>query len=344
METTRQRRIGRVAVVFLLIGTVFLFVAVQEVTFLYIPPDRERVQKVLEIPEGATLRETARLLFQNGLITGVESFVVVGKLLAIEHRIIPGEYAFHTQMLPLEIIGLIKSGRVVQYEITIPEGYTLAQISRVVEEKNLARSEEFIRRATDPVFLQQSLGLDADSLEGYLYPESYYFSKRVGSEGILRAMVKRFETVYTPEMEKRADEIGMTRQEVVTLASIIEKETSVDEERPVVSAVFHNRIKKKIPLQSDPTVIYGLPHFNGNLTRKNLKIRSPYNTYRVKGLPPGPIANPGKASLWAALNPASSDYLYFVSKNDGTHYFSKTLAEHNRAVQKYQRRRSVKAT
>jgi UPF0755 protein len=284
------------------------------------------------------------LLFQNGLITGVESFVVVGKLLAIERRIIPGEYAFHTQMLPLEIIGLIKSGRVVQYEITIPEGYTLAQISRVVEEKKLARSEEFIRRATDPVFLQQSLGLDADSLEGYLYPESYYFSKRVGSEGILRAMVKRFETVYTPEMEKRAEEIGMTRQEVVTLASIIEKETSVDEERPVVSAVFHNRIKKKIPLQSDPTVIYGLPHFNGNLTRKNLKIRSPYNTYRVKGLPPGPIANPGKASLWAALNPASSDYLYFVSKNDGTHYFSKTLAEHNRAVQKYQRRRSVKAT
>jgi UPF0755 protein len=344
METTRQRRIGRVAVVFLLIGTVFLFVVVQEVTFLYIPPDRERVQKVLEIPEGATLRETARLLFQNGLITGVESFVVVGKLLAIERRIIPGEYAFHTQMLPLEIIGLIKSGRVVQYEITIPEGYTLAQISRVVEEKKLARSEEFIRRATDPVFLQQSLGLDADSLEGYLYPESYYFSKRVGSEGILRAMVKRFETVYTPEMEKRAEEIGMTRQEVVTLASIIEKETSVDEERPVVSAVFHNRIKKKIPLQSDPTVIYGLPHFNGNLTRKNLKIRSPYNTYRVKGLPPGPIANPGKASLWAALNPASSDYLYFVSKNDGTHYFSKTLAEHNRAVQKYQRRRSVKAT
>jgi UPF0755 protein len=343
MDTTRQRRIGRAAVALLLIGTVFLFVVVQEVTFLYIPPDRERVQKVLEIPEGTTLRETARLFFKNGLITSVESFVVVGKLLAVERRIIPGEYAFHTQMLPLEIIGLIKSGRVVQYEITIPEGYTLAQISRVVEEKRLARSDEFIRQATDPVFLQL-LGYDTDSLEGYLYPESYYFSKRVGSEGILRALVKRFEAVYTPEMEKRAEEIGMTRLEVVTLASIIEKETSVEEERPVVSAVFHNRIKKKIPLQSDPTVIYGLPHFNGNLTRKNLKNRSPYNTYRVKGLPPGPIANPGKASLWAALNPAPVEYLYFVSKNDGTHYFSKTLTEHNRAVQKYQRRRSVKAT
>ena len=343
METTRQKRISRMAVVLLLIGTVFLFGVVREVTFLYIPPDRERAQKVLEIPEGTTLRETARLLFQNGLITRVESFVVVGKLLAIERRIIPGEYAFHTRMLPLEIIGLIKTGRVIQYEITIPEGYTSAQISRVVEEKGLARADEFIRRATDPVFVQ-SLGYEADSLEGYLYPERYYFSKRVGSEGILRAMVKRFEAVYTPEMEKRADEIGMTRLEVVTLASIIEKEASVDEERPVVSAVFHNRIKKKIPLQSDPTVIYGLPHFTGNLTRKHLTIRSPYNTYRIKGLPPGPIANPGKASLLAALNPAPADYLYFVSKNDGTHYFSRTLTEHNRAVQKYQRRRSAKTT
>ncbi len=342
MEAARERRIGRAALVFLLIGTVFLFMVLRELTFLYIPPDRERVQKVLEIPEGATLRQTARALFNNGLITRVESFVVVGKLLAIERNIIPGEYAFHTQMLPLEIIGLIKNGRTIQYEITIPEGYTLAQISRVVKEKGLAHPDEFIRRATDPVFIQ-SLGLDVGSLEGYLYPESYFFSKRVGSEGILRALAKRFRAVYTPEMEKRAEEIGMTRQEVVTLASIIEKETSVEGERPVISAVFHNRIKKKIPLQSDPTVIYGLPNFNGNLTRKNLKMYSPYNTYRIKGLPPGPIANPGKASLLAALYPEVSDYLFFVSKNDGTHYFSKTLTEHNRAVQKYQKRRSVKA-
>jgi peptidoglycan lytic transglycosylase G len=343
MEDVGNRRIGSIAVALLLVGTVILFLVVQEVTFLYIPPDRDRIQKVLEIPEGTTLRETARLLFQNGLITSMESFVVVGKLLAIEHRIIPGEYAFHTQMLPLEIIGLIKSGRVIQYEITIPEGYTLAQISRVVEEKGLARSDEFIQRATDPAFIQ-SLGYNGRSLEGYLYPETYYFSKHVGSEGILRALVKRFEAVYTPEMDHQAHEIGMTRKEVVTLASIIEKETSVDEERPVISAVFHNRIKNDIPLQSDPTVIYALPHFNGNLTRRHLKSRSPYNTYRVKGLPPGPIASPGIASLWAALNPAAVDYLYFVSKNDGTHYFSKTLSEHNRAVQKYQRRRTAKST
>ncbi|HTN44321.1 MAG TPA: endolytic transglycosylase MltG [Nitrospiria bacterium] len=343
MAAALQKRIGRMAIPFLLVGTILLFVIVQEATFLYIPPDGERVQKVLEIPEGSTLRDTARLLYQNGLITSIGSFVVVGKFLAVERHIIPGEYAFHTQMLPLEIIGLIKSGRVVQYEVTIPEGSTLAQIGRLVEEKHLARYEDFIQRANDPAFIQ-SLGFTVDSLEGYLFPESYYFSKRVGAEGILRTMVRQFETAYTPEMERRAQEIGMTRQEVVTLASIIEKETSVEIERPMVSAVFHNRIRKNIPLQSDPTVIYSLPHFTGNLTRKNLRIHSPYNTYWIRGLPPGPIANPGKEALWAALYPAAVEYLYFVSKNDGTHYFSKTLAEHNRAVQRYQKRRLAKTT
>jgi len=343
MESVGHRRIGSMAVALLLVGTVLLFVAIQEISFLFIPPAGERIQKSIEIPEGATLRETARLLLRNGLITSVESFVIVGKLLSLEHRIIPGEYAFNTRMLPLEIIDEVKAGRVVQYEITIPEGFTMAQISHVVEDKGLARADDFIQRATDSDFIA-SLGFDADSLEGYLYPESYYFSKREGSDGILRALVKRFNAVYTPELDKRAAEIGMTRREVVTLASIIEKETSVNEERPLISAVFHNRIKKNMALQSDPTVIYAIPHFNGNLTRHNLKIPSPYNTYQVKGLPPGPISNPGIASILAALNPAPVNYLYFVSRNDGTHHFSATLAEHNRAVQKYQRRRTAKTT
>jgi peptidoglycan lytic transglycosylase G len=341
MEFEGHRRIGSMAVAVLLVGTVLLFVVVQEITFLFIPPSGERIPKTLEIPEGTTLREAAGTLLQNGLITSVESFVIVGKLLSLEHRVIPGEYAFNTRMLPLEIIDQIKSGRVIQYEITIPEGFTMAQIARQVDEKGLARADDFIQRASDPDFVH-SLGFESDTLEGYLYPESYYFSKREGSEGILRALTKRFNTVYTPEMDRRAKEIGMTRKEVITLASIIEKETSVDEERSVVSAVFHNRIRKNIPLQSDPTVIYALPHFDGNLTRRNLKTPSPYNTYHVKGLPPGPISNPGIASIMAALNPASVNYLYFVSRNDGTHHFSETLAEHNRAVQKYQRRRAAK--
>jgi len=341
MESQGQRRIGSLAVALLLVGTVVLFVVVQEITFLFIPPSGERIQKTLDIPEGTTLREAAGMLLKNGLITSVESFVIVGKLLSLEHRVIPGEYAFNTRMLPLEIIDQIKAGRVIQYEITIPEGFTVVQIARLIEEKGLAQRDDFIKRASDPEFVR-SLGFESETLEGYLYPESYYFSKREGSEGILRALTKRFNAVYTPDLDRRAREIGMTQNEVITLASIIEKETSVDEERPVVSAVFHNRIRKNIPLQSDPTVIYALPHFDGNLTRRNLKIPSPYNTYHVKGLPPGPISNPGIASIMAALNPAPVNYLYFVSRNDGTHHFSNTLAEHNRAVQKYQRRRSAK--
>ena len=346
MVEAAQHRIGRLAIPFLLAGTAALFIVVQGTTFLYLPPtprDQERVQKVVEIPEGTTLRETARRLFQDGLITSVEYFVAIGKLLGIERHIIPGEYALHTQMRPLEIFRLLKSGQVIQYEVTIPEGFALTQIARLVEEKQLARAEDFIKRAADPEFIR-SLGYDPPSLEGYLYPESYFFSKRTGVDGILHTLVKRFEAVYTQELAARAEAIGMTRQEIVTLASIIEKETSDDAERPLVSAVFHNRMRKNIPLQSDPTVIYAIRKFNGNLTRRNLQIRSPYNTYRVKGLPPGPIANPGKASLLAALYPAQVDLLYFVSKNDGTHYFSKTLIEHNRAVQKYQRRRSAKTS
>lgn len=341
-----RNRISGLAVVLLLGVTAFLFIVAKGATFLYLPPTSSHgkpVQKVLEISEGATLRETARLLFQNGLITGVEPFVAVGKLLSVERRIIPGEYVFHTRMLPLEILRRLKSGRVIQYEVTIPEGTTLEQIGRLLEEKHLSRAGDLMKRATDPVFIG-SFGYDAPSLEGYLYPESYTFSKGMGAEGMLRAMVARFEAVYSQEMEACAASDRMTRHEIVTLASIIEKETSLNAERPLVSAVFHNRIRKNIPLQSDPTVIYALPDFKGNLTRRHLTVRSPYNTYRVKGLPPGPIANPGKASLLAALCPASVDYLYFVSKNDGTHYFSRTLAEHDRAVQKYQRRRSGKTT
>ncbi len=337
---------GLVVGVSLLAGTGLLFLLVHVLTFLYLPPGRrggEPESVVVEIPEGATLRETARLLAGNGLISSVETFILIGKLVEIERRVIPGEYAFHNQMFPLEILHLLKSGRVVLYDVTIPEGYNLAQIARLLEDKKLADADEFIRKATDPEFIL-GLGYASGSLEGYLYPESYYFTKRIGEEGILRTLVGRFEAVFNEEMRERAAAIGMTVPEVVTLASMIEKETSRESERSLVSAVFHNRIKKKMPLQSDPTVIYALPDFKGRLTRKDLKTRTPYNTYHIKGLPRGPIASPGKASLWAALYPADADDLYFVSKNDGSHHFSKTLAEHNRAVDKYQRRSGEKAS
>ena len=338
----KGKTIGKAAIVLLIGGTALFFLAAKTVTFLFVPPvtrDAERTPVVVDIPNGATLREAAGQLRRNKLITSSGMFVAIGKLVGLERRVIPGEYAFHPQMRPLEILYMMKEGRVLQYEVTIPEGYSLAQIARTMEMKKLVPADEFIRRATDVEFIR-SLGYDAGSLEGYLYPESHFFTKRTGVDGILKALVRRFESVYSPELKSRAAAIGMTQNQVVTLASIIEKESSSDAERPLVSSVFHNRLRRGIPLQSDPTVIYAIPNFNGNLTRKNLMLKSPYNTYRVRGLPPGPIANPGKASLLAALYPATSEYLYFVSKKDGTHFFSKSLSEHNKAVQKYQLRRS----
>ena len=318
-----------------LLGGVLVYL----LTFLFIPPSYEKHTKSLEIPEGAGLRQVARLLKENGLITSDLIFVIVGKLTMAERHLQAGEYGLHTRMSPLEILHMLKAGEVLQHEATFPEGVNLEQIARLLNEQGLVSYEAFLEKASDPVFIR-SLGIEANSLEGYLYPETYYFSKRVGAEGILRAMVEMFNSIYTSDLAERASALSMTRREVVTLASIIEKETALDSERPLVSAVFHNRMKKKIPLQSDPTVIYALPNFNGNLTRQDLQRRSPYNTYRVKGLPPGPIANPRKASLLAALYPAPVSYLYFVSKNDGTHHFSNTLAEHNKAVQRYQKRKA----
>ena len=342
MENRRWTKARFLAAVALFVLTAVLFIVTHAVIFLYRVPqhrDEERVQKVLVISEGETLRNTARSLFQQGLITRTEPFIVAGKILAIERRVIPGEYELHTQMSPLDILRYLKDGRVIQYEVTIPEGFSMAQIAKILEDKGLVQATLFIQRAHDPGFIQ-SLGYEGDSLEGYLFPESYFFPKRIGVDEIIRGLVREFEKTYTEDMAARADVLKMSRHEVVTLAAIIEKETSVDFERPLVSAVFHNRIRKGIRLQSDPTVIYAIPNFDGNITRRHLRIRSPYNTYYVKGLPPGPIANPGKASLLAALYPASVNYIYFVSKNDGTHHFSLTLREHNRAVKRYQKRRS----
>jgi UPF0755 protein len=174
-------------------------------------------------------------------------------------------------------------------------------------------------------------------LEGYLFPDTYHLLREMDPEEVIQMMVHQFRKVFGPDFARWASELGISEREVVILASIIEKETSLSEEKPLVSAVFHNRLRKKIPLQSDPTVIYGIKNFNGNLTKQDLMRPTPYNTYVIAGLPPTPICNPGKDSLLAAVHPAPVSYLYFVSKNDGSHYFSSAIEEHNRAVWKYQK-------
>ncbi len=342
MRKGRPKKLSPLLILTLVAGSLAFFVGVHFLTFLYIPLSKEEVNKVIEVPTGATLRDVAMILSKENLISQVPYFILLGKLSVTERKIKPGEYAFTTRMPPLEIMDALRKGRILTYELVVPEGYTADQIAHLVEDQKMADYDTFMALVHDPEFIR-SMGLRADSLEGYLFPDTYYFPKKIGAEEVIKTMVAKFQNTFESQLEERAEELNMTKNEVITLASIIEKETAVESERPLVSAVFHNRLKRKIPLQSDPTVIYALlPDFHGTLHKRHLKVNSPYNTYRNKGLPPGPIANPGRESLYAALYPDSVDYLYFVSKNDGTHYFSSSLQEHNRAVNKYQRHKSTK--
>lgn len=311
-------------------------------TVFYAPPhfSGSGEVRVIDIPHGTSFRVIAGSLERKGVIRDADNFLFAAKVMGAQKKVKAGEYEFSTNMTPIEVLRRLVKGEVRKYFVTIPEGYNIADIALVLEKEGLASAEDFIIKAKDGEF-SRSFGFKASTLEGYLFPDSYLFTSGMKVEEIIRTMVERFKSVYYPELDEMARSKGMGVESVVTLASIIEKETGAPEERGLISAVFHNRLRKRIRLQSDPTVIYGIEDFDGNLTKEHLRTRTPYNTYTNYGLPPGPIANPGRDSLEAAINPAPESYIYFVSKNDGTHYFSKTLAEHNRAVTKYQKNRSA---
>jgi UPF0755 protein len=228
-------------------------------------------------------------------------------------------------------------GAIITHPVTIPEGFTKEQIAELLAGKDLANKHEFLSLTDDPEVLKK-YGVKGTGLEGYLYPDTYQFGRGLSAKSIIDVMIKRFREVTGP-LKVRVSETGMTIKEVIILASIVEKETGRPEERSLIASVFLNRLKRRMRLESDPTVIYGIKNFNGNLTRKDLSKPTPYNTYVIRGLPPGPIANPGLEAIKAVLYPVQADYLYFVSKNDGSHYFSKTLSEHNKAVKRYQKKR-----
>jgi UPF0755 protein len=244
-------------------------------------------------------------------------------------------------MTPAQILDILVQGRSILYRLTIPEGYTIDQIAHEIARQGLGTAEEIQKLATDPL-VAQSYAIDAQTLEGYLFPDTYYFPKDVEPRKIIKKMVERFKAQFQPVWEQRAKALSFSVHQIVTLASIIEKETGAPSERPIIASVFHNRLKKKMRLESDPTVIYGIPNFDGNIKRQHLQTRTPYNTYKIRGLPPGPIANPGSASIEAALYPDQTDFLYFVARKDGSHQFSTNINDHNRAVRKYQLRRSRK--
>ncbi|GJL55194.1 MAG: aminodeoxychorismate lyase [Nitrospirales bacterium] len=315
-----------------------LFFAVLTSTLLLNRPAGDPgTTRIITIQRGMSLGEVAHYLEEQGLIANAQWFRIMGKLTRADRKIQPGEYALHAGFTPTEILSQLKEGKVYYHTVTIPEGYTVRQIAEVLSKKRLINETRFLALTQDSTFIS-TLNLPVDNLEGYLFPDTYFVARLTPEEEIIRTFVQRFHKAFSPELRARAKEMGMTMQEVLTLASVVEKETGLSQERSIVSGVFHNRLARNIPLQSDPTVIYAIEAFDGNIRKRDLSIDSPYNTYQVRGLPPGPIANPGEAAIRAALYPTPSDYVYFVSKNDGSHQFSVTLAEHNRAVEKYQKK------
>ena len=302
------------------------------------PCSMEATEQSVLIPPGQGLKATADDLYDRGIIHNAFKFNVYARIKGYDKKIKAGEYRLKPSYSPREILEIMVSGKVQLYKITIPEGYNLVQIAGMMPDAGLGPAKDFLAVTNDGA-LTSALNIPGDSFEGYLFPDTYHFPKGVSPEKIIQTMVRRFQEVFASAWQGRAREMKMTVHQVVTLASIIEKETGAPSERPVISSVFHNRLKKNMRLASDPTVIYGIKDFDGNLTRKDLTTKTPYNTYKIKGLPPGPIANPGAKAIEAALYPADTDYLFFVSKRDGTHYFSKTYQEHEKAVRKYQLRR-----
>lgn len=316
---------------------VVLFLAYQGFTFLYIPPERHAKSRVIYIQPKTKFLTISRQLEDKGIIKSSFKFALLAKLTGSVNQVKAGEYELSPAMLPREVLNKLVNGWVIQHMVTIPEGYNIYQIAETLAKEGLVKKQEFLAKAFDKDIIS-SLGVEGSSLEGYLFPDTYEFWRDMQAEDVLRKMTGRFKKIYSQKYAEAAKGQGLSMREVVTLASIIERETGVPGERGLISAVFHNRLRRGMPLQADPTVIYGIRNFNGNLTRKDLRTPTPYNTYIIKGLPPGPIACPGEAAIKAVLNPVKKRYLYFVSKNDGSHYFSITLEAHQRAVAIYQKK------
>jgi UPF0755 protein len=304
--------------------------------FLSTPPQQQAVEKIVVIDRGMSLHLVAERLKEHEVITDQNLFMILARFYQQGKSIKAGEYKLTTAMLPLEVLNVLQAGKILLRSVTIPEGYTAEQIADLLDHLGFAHKDTFLK-LTFTRQLAAELKIEADNLEGYLFPNTYSISREMNEEAIIREMVTEFWQVITPDLLVEIRQKGFTVHEIVTLASIIEKEARVGNEREVISAVYHNRLKINMKLDSDPTVIYGIENFNGNLTKIDLQSNSPYNTYTHRGLPPGPIANPGKASILAAIHPANVKYLYFVARNDGTHEFSENYAAHLLAVRKYQK-------
>ena len=319
----------------LVLSVVFFFLAADIFLFLTSPATERSETVIIDFPAGTPLSALANLLEQGRVVRSSFKFRLYARLKGEARHIKAGEYEFSTALRPDAVLSKLVRGEVLLHQVVLPEGVTTQDIATLLAAQGLASADQVLAVAADADFAKD-LGIAAPTLEGYLFPDTYRFARHLPVATILRTMVGRFLQYFGAAQEEQARRLGLTRHQVVILASVVEKETGSAPERALIAGVFLNRLRRGIPLQSDPTVIYGIPDFDGNLTRAHLRTDTPYNTYTRRGLPAGPICNPGAAALDAVLSPAATSYLYFVGKGDGTHHFSTTLPEHNAAVARYQ--------
>ncbi len=288
----------------------------------------------IRISKGASVKTIAAQLAEQKVVKNKTFFEFFVRLARKGKTLRAGEYDIAANTTLTGLVDQMIAGKVKLYKLTIPEGFNLQNICALFVKQNISTLDACLEQTRRTALLHEQT--NAQTLEGYVFPDTYLYEYDVGPAALIDQAVTLFYKKLGDERVQKAKELDLSLQDLVTFASVIEKETGQEAERPIIAGVFWNRINAGMPLQSDPTVIYGTPNFDGNLTRAHLETDTPYNTYTRGGLPAGPICSPGLASIDAVLNPTQTDYLYFVAKGDGSHYFSETLEEHNRAVTEYQ--------
>lgn len=336
----RRRQVtptGRLLLVGILLIMLAGIVFIRQINFWLGPVDPQAAaQVVVNIPSQSTTVKIAQQLYEKGLIKNETFFYLYTRYEDVDQKLQAGEYAFSPQMSVPQIVAKLVHGDVIRYSFTIPEGYTIQQIADLLAANGFFEKDKFLAATREKYefdFLAEVPAGDKQ-LEGFLFPATYQIDKGTDERETVRLMLKRFGQVATPEMRAKAKDRGLTILEWITMASLIEKEAQVDEERPIIAGVLFNRLRLGMPLQVDATVLYALGGHKEKVYYKDLEVNSPYNTYKHTGLPPGPIASPGEESLKAVLYPASHNYFYYVARNDGTHDFTATLTEHNAAIKR----------
>lgn len=332
------RKMGKIRIgVLTLCGLAILCLIVSLIgVFLMSPPTSSEAVVNFDIPTGSNSRTIARRLVAEKLIRSGYAFRLLVRYRGIGRRLQAGTYTLRRNMALADILDEFEKGQVTLISWTVPEGLTMAAIADLWEAGGFGTAAAF-REASETTRLLKMHGLEDKTMEGYLFPNTYKFAKGTTAEKVVEMMLGEFKRNWIEAFDEDASGLGCTRHEIVTLASIIEEEAQSKSERPRIASVFHNRLRRGWRLQADPTVLYALGNPERLLTKADLDVDSPYNTYMYKGLPPGPIANPGVDSIIAVLRPEKTDYLYFVAIGEGKHHFSKTLSEHNRMVRKMRR-------